>query len=72
MVATVAKAPGRSGSPPPRFGEGVGPGPARPWAVSGAGRRPSRLRPFVLGTIWLVFVLGPIYYMVLISFRSPD
>ncbi len=29
-----------------------------------------RFVPFLLGTIWLVFVLGPIYYMVLISFRS--
>ena len=32
----------------------------------------SRLASFVLGTIWLLFVLGPIYYMVLISFRSPS
>jgi ABC-type glycerol-3-phosphate transport system permease component len=31
----------------------------------------SRFAPFLLGTLWLVFVLGPVYYMVLISFRSP-
>ncbi|HTW07808.1 MAG TPA: carbohydrate ABC transporter permease [Acidimicrobiales bacterium] len=30
----------------------------------------SRFAAFLLGTTWLVFVLGPIYYMVLISFRS--
>ncbi len=34
--------------------------------------RVSRFAAFFLGTIWLVFVLGPIYYMVLISFRSPN
>jgi ABC-type glycerol-3-phosphate transport system permease component len=27
---------------------------------------------FVLGTIWLIIVLGPIYYMILESFRSSD
>jgi ABC-type glycerol-3-phosphate transport system permease component len=32
----------------------------------------SRFASFALGTIWLVFVLAPIYYMVLISFRSPN
>jgi ABC-type glycerol-3-phosphate transport system permease component len=34
--------------------------------------RISRFATFVLGTIWLVFALGPIYYMALISFRSPN
>jgi ABC-type glycerol-3-phosphate transport system permease component len=34
--------------------------------------RVSRSAAFFLGTIWLVFALGPIYYMVLISFRSPN
>lgn len=32
----------------------------------------SRFAAFVLGTIWLVFAVAPIYYMVLISFRSPN
>lgn len=32
----------------------------------------SRFVSFVLATIWLVFVLAPIYYMVLISFRTPN
>jgi ABC-type glycerol-3-phosphate transport system permease component len=27
---------------------------------------------FILGTIWLIIVLGPIYYMILESFRSSD
>ena len=48
--------------------------PASPPALKLGGIRGtsklSRFVPFLLGTIWLVFVLGPIYYMVLISFRS--
>ena len=32
----------------------------------------SRFASFVLATIWLVFVVAPIYYMVLISFRTPN
>ncbi|HMK97565.1 MAG TPA: carbohydrate ABC transporter permease [Acidimicrobiales bacterium] len=41
-------------------------------ALSGIKGRSKVLRfvSFVLGTIWLVIVLGPIYYMVLTSFRS--
>ncbi len=31
----------------------------------------ARFGAFFLGTLWLVFVLAPVYYMVLISFRSP-
>ena len=37
--------------------------------IKGASRA-RRVISFVLGTIWLVIVLGPIYYMVLMSFRS--
>lgn len=33
--------------------------------------RAARVAAFVLGTLWLLFVLAPVYYMVLISFRSP-
>lgn len=45
---------------------------ARPSALSGVRGRSKSLRAisFVLGTIWLVIVLGPIYYMVLASFRA--
>jgi ABC-type glycerol-3-phosphate transport system permease component len=45
---------------------------ARSEALSGIKGRSKVLRAvsFVLGTIWLVIVLGPIYYMVLASFRG--
>ena len=52
------------------------PAPARPAAPPGRRRRASRrFRPgavaaFVLATVWLVIVLGPLYYMILASLRS--
>ena len=36
------------------------------------GSKVFRSLSFVLGTIWLIIVLGPIYYMILESFRSSD
>lgn len=69
MVGAVVRAPGR---PLPWRRAGVR--PASPAAALGGVRgrsRISRFGAFALGTLWLVFVLGPIYYMVLISFRSP-
>jgi ABC-type glycerol-3-phosphate transport system permease component len=39
-------------------------------ASVGAGSKPLRAVGVVLATIWLVFVLVPIYYMILTSFRS--
>jgi len=46
--------------------------PSRTDTLSGIrGRSPGlRFITFLLGTIWLVIVLGPIYYMILASFRS--
>ncbi len=43
-------------------------------ALSGVRGRSKVFRSlsFVLGTIWLIIVLGPIYYMILESFRSSD
>ena len=45
---------------------------ARSEALSGikGGSKGFRVISFLLGTIWLLIVLGPIYYMVLASFRS--
>ncbi|MGA3216782.1 MAG: carbohydrate ABC transporter permease [Acidimicrobiales bacterium] len=45
---------------------------ARSEALSGikGGSKGLHVVSFILGTIWLVIVLGPIYYMVLASFRS--
>ena len=69
MVATVAQAPGRPAASRSTSARAS----ARASTLGGIrGRsKASRLAAFVLGTIWLVFVLAPIYYMVLISFRSP-
>jgi ABC-type glycerol-3-phosphate transport system permease component len=39
-------------------------------ASVGRTNRPARTAAFVLGTVWLLIVLIPIYYMVLTSFRS--
>jgi len=43
-------------------------------ALSGVRGRSKVFRSvsFILGTIWLIIVLGPIYYMILESFRSSD
>lgn len=43
---------------------------SRRLSYPGHGSRAGRGAAFVLGTIWLVIVLFPIYYMVLASFRS--
>jgi ABC-type glycerol-3-phosphate transport system permease component len=45
---------------------------ARSEALSGikGSSKGFRVISFILGTIWLVIVLGPIYYMILASFRS--
>ena len=69
MVATVAQAPGRTAASRSTSARAS----AQASTLGGIrGRsKASRLAAFVLGTIWLVFVLAPIYYMVLISFRSP-
>ena len=52
----------------------VGPAalPRSPGRRSRSGRRPriGRAIAFVLATVWLVIVLGPLYYMVLASLRS--
>ena len=69
MVATLTRAPRRAATSrrvPAKA-------PARATTLGGIRGRSkvSRLGAFLLGTIWLVFVLAPIYYMVLISFRSP-
>jgi ABC-type glycerol-3-phosphate transport system permease component len=68
MVATVAKAPG-----PPVVSRAPAKVSARAPALGGIRGRSkvSRFAAFLLGTMWLVVVLAPIYYMVLISFRSP-
>jgi ABC-type glycerol-3-phosphate transport system permease component len=39
-------------------------------ASVGHANRPARAAAFILGTLWLLIVLLPIYYMVLTSFRS--
>ena len=71
MVATVTEAP----QPAAARRRAPAKVPARAPALKLGGIRGrsklSRLASFVLGTIWLVLVLGPIWYMVLISFRSP-
>lgn len=69
MVATLAKAPRRAAANRKVSARSVG-------RTSGLGgirgrSKASRFAAFVLGTLWLVFVLAPVYYMVLISFRSP-
>jgi len=72
MVATaIEKAPGRV--PVPRRAARAKAG-SRSKTLGGIRGRSkiSRFASFALGTIWLVFVLAPIYYMVLISFRSPN
>ncbi|MGH9107317.1 MAG: carbohydrate ABC transporter permease [Acidimicrobiales bacterium] len=68
MVATVEKAPGRLAASRNASTKVA----ARTATLGGIRGRSkvSRFASFVLGTIWLVFALGPIYYMVLISFRS--
>ncbi len=70
MVATAPEAPvlaRRRGAEHPK---------ARDRAATLGGIRgrskASRFVAWMLGTIWLVFVIAPIYYMVLISFRTPN
>ena len=69
MVATVAGAPGRTAARQKAPAKAA----ARASTLGGIRGRSkvSRFAAFLLGTIWLVFVLAPVYYMVLISFRSP-
>ena len=69
MVATVAQAPGRPAASRSTSAKASA-GTSTLGGIRGRSKA-SRLAAFVLGTIWLVFVLAPIYYMVLISFRSP-
>jgi ABC-type glycerol-3-phosphate transport system permease component len=71
MVGTVATGPDPA---PVRVSVATAWVPSRAKTLGGIrGRsRVSRFATFFLGTIWLVFALGPIYYMVLISFRSPN
>lgn len=61
QVAPLSRAR-RSAAPPRRA--------AAQLASVGRTNRPARTAAFVLGTIWLLVVLLPIYYMVLTSFRS--
>ena len=70
MVATVADASGRAAVRQKAPAKTV----ARASTLGGIRGRSkvSRFGAFLLGTIWLVFVLAPVYYMVLISFRSPS
>jgi ABC-type glycerol-3-phosphate transport system permease component len=67
MVATAVRAPDRAGR------RTLAKARSRATTLGGIRGRSkvSRFAAFLLGTIWLVFVLAPIYYMVLISFRSP-
>ena len=69
MVATAVRAPDRAGRR-----SALAKARSRATTLGGIrGRsRVSRFAAFLLGTVWLVFVLGPVYYMVLISFRSPS
>jgi ABC-type glycerol-3-phosphate transport system permease component len=71
MVEIAATGPDRA---PVRVSAASAWEPSRAKTLGGVrGRsRVSRSAAFFLGTIWLVFALGPIYYMVLISFRSPN
>jgi len=69
MVATVAKAPARSAASRSTPAKVAAPAPTL-GGIRGRSKI-SRFAAFLLGTLWLVFVLAPIYYMVLISFRSP-
>jgi raffinose/stachyose/melibiose transport system permease protein len=71
MVATAATNPDRA---PVRVKAASAWAPSRAKVLGGIRGRSkvSRLAAFCLGTIWLIFALGPIYYMVLISFRSPN
>jgi ABC-type glycerol-3-phosphate transport system permease component len=68
MVTTV---PHRTKASPARRAT---PRPKRPPAPALSGVRGRskafRFASFVLGTVWLVVVLGPIYYMILTSFRD--
>jgi ABC-type glycerol-3-phosphate transport system permease component len=71
MVTTATKAP--DGAPVRRP---AAPAKARSGAKTLGGirgrSRLARFAAFLLGTLWLLFVIAPIYYMVLISFRSPS
>ncbi len=69
MVATAVRAPDRAGRR-----SALAKARSRATTLGGIrGRsRVSRFAAFLLGTVWLVFVLAPVYYMVLISFRSPS
>jgi ABC-type glycerol-3-phosphate transport system permease component len=69
MVATAVRAPDRAG----RRRRALAKAGSRGTTLGGIRGRSkvSRFAAFLLGTFWLVFVLAPIYYMVLISFRSP-
>ncbi len=68
MVATAVRAPDRAGR---RTALAKAPSGATTLGGIRGRSKVSRFAAFLLGTIWLVFVLGPVYYMVLISFRSP-
>ncbi|MGO9659617.1 MAG: carbohydrate ABC transporter permease [Acidimicrobiales bacterium] len=70
MVATVSAAPERSAARRRARAKVAAQAPALKLGGIRGTSKLSRFVPFLLGTIWLVFVLGPIYYMVLISFRS--
>ena len=69
MVATVAEVPGRPAASRSTSAKASA-GTSTLGGIRGRSKA-SCLAAFVLGTIWLVFGLAPIYYMVLISFRSP-
>jgi len=69
MVTTVT----RQRAEAPRTAKTIATAPRKaPTRLGSLGGRSKKLRfvAFVLGTIWLVVVLFPIYYMVLASFRS--
>jgi ABC-type glycerol-3-phosphate transport system permease component len=70
MVATAVMAPDRAG----RRRRALARAGSRGTTLGGIRGRSkiSRFVSFVLATIWLVFVVAPIYYMVLISFRTPN
>ena len=73
-VQVAPPASGRSASGRWRAAPGSGKSrQARPQLASSSGRnRLARAGAFALGTLWLIVVLFPIYYMVLASFRSDN
>jgi ABC-type glycerol-3-phosphate transport system permease component len=72
MVATVSEASRHSAARRRGQDEAVARAPATTLGGIRGRSKISRFVSFVLATIWLVFVVAPIYYMVLISFRTPN